>query len=226
FPSWPRAPRRCLPSCLESLHLRIIKRARPAPGCIGVPKRLDFKRGFGREFGGQVAEGNGLAERVPVADRCRGADYPAFMKDRLSAVQRREAVDGERTELARDAFCLNPLQRVATDEIALVECNGETEAGLVRIVVRRNIAGPVEIALLHPAGIDGSITCIGNAMPGTGLAQNLINMRCEFLRNIEFPAEFPDIADTYGERVSVAHFYATRGEEGESVIRHVFIGGG
>src|SRR5438874_4177238 len=141
------------------------------------------------------------------------------MNDRLAAVEGRKAFDGEGAELARNAFSLDPLERVAADEAALIERHAEGEARFIRIVVGAHIARPIEIALLHPAGIDCAIAGIGDAVSLSRLPQYVIDVAGIVVWDIELVAELADIADPHRANVCTADRDIPEAQEGEGGVR-------
>ena len=66
-------------------------------------------------------------------------------------------------------------QRVAADEIALVEPHRETEPRLVRVVVRRQFPAPRAIAFLQPQRLDGVVAGIARAEARARLHQRVVD---------------------------------------------------
>src|SRR5206468_3393760 len=140
---------------------------------------------------------DGLGERVAIAGAGGRTDHSALMNDRFAAMEGRKALDGEGDELAGHTFRLDLLQRLMADEAALVERDAEAEPRLIRVVVGADVARPIEIALLHPAGIDGAIARIGDAVLLPCLPEHIVDMAGINVRNVELVALLADIADAH-----------------------------
>src|ERR1700747_946001 len=114
-----------------------------------LAEALDLELALGRDLDGQVAVDDGLADRVAeIAAGCH-RDDSAAMEDRLAAGDRERAREGEEAEPAPDARLPGLHQRLAADERPLLQGHAETETRLIGVVVRRDVAAPIEIAFLE-----------------------------------------------------------------------------
>ena len=102
---------------------------------------------------GQVGVGDRALDRVAVAAARHAPDRRALDSHRLRAERDRARV-GEH-EAAEPPLRLLPReQRLAADEVALVELDREPEPGLERRVVGRDVGAPHAVALLEPQRVD------------------------------------------------------------------------
>src|SRR5438105_3497631 len=211
-------------SSLQPFHLHIIKAAGPSGGGVGLAEGLDLESGLAGECCRQIAEGDGFCERMAVARTGGRAHDVASMDDRLAAMEGREAFDGKGAQFAENTFGLDPRERVAADKTALVERDAEAETGFIRIVVGAHISRPVEIAFLHPAGVDGAIAGIGDAVSLPRLPQCVIDMAGILLCDVKLVAELADIADAHRMDFGVAEGDLPQAEEREGGVRDIVIG--
>ena len=128
------------------------------------------------------------------------------------------------TSRRRGPSALTARQRRAAEKVALVELDAEAETGLVGIGLRRDVARPVEIALLQPAGFDGAVAGIGDAVRLARLHDRVVEAGGVFDRHVQLPAEFADIADAGGADLGVAELDLADREIGKGGVGEVLVG--
>src|SRR5262249_51463623 len=141
-PSWP--------SCLQPGIGRIIERAVLPQGRRLLAEGLDGEVALGHQLHRQIAIDDGLADAMAEIGAAGDRDHAAFMEARLAAEDGERPLDGEGGEPPARALRLDLLQRRAADELSLAQRDPGAEAGLVGVVVGRDVRAPIEIALLHP----------------------------------------------------------------------------
>ncbi len=65
-------------------------------------------------------------------------------------------------------------QRVAADEVALVEIDEAIHSGLERRVVRRHVVAPETVGLLEPHGVERSVAEVDNPVLPAGFHQEIV----------------------------------------------------
>ena len=160
---------------------------------------LDLDRLPGRgALGRQVRVGDRALDRVAVAAARHAADGLAVDAHRLGAERDRARV-GEH-EAAEPALRLRPReQRLAADEVALVELDGEAEPGLERRVVGRDVGAPDAVALLEPQRVDRLVAAGDEAVLAARLPDRVPEREPELRRAVELPAELADVGDAQRE---------------------------
>src|SRR5262245_3439757 len=98
-------------SSLQSFHLGIIEAACAPGGGVGPAEGLNLEVRFAGKSDGQVAESDGLAERVAVPRAGRRADNLARIEDGFASVERCPSVDREGAQPARHTLTLDLVQR-------------------------------------------------------------------------------------------------------------------
>ena len=101
----------------------------------------------------QVRVRDRAADGVAVAAARHAADQLAVDAHRLGAERDRARI-GERQAAQHPLRLLAREQRLAADEVALVELHREAEPRLVRRVLGRDVRAPHAVALLEPQRVD------------------------------------------------------------------------
>ena len=123
------------------------RRPRPRPGADVRPVR------------GEVGEGDRAADPVTLVPTGHAADDVAVDPHRLGAEGHGETVvEHQAPQSSGRAGRLHRGERIPADEAAgLVEADGEAQAGLVRVLLGRDVDAPHPVALLDPEGVDGPV---------------------------------------------------------------------
>ena len=105
-------------------------------------------------------------DRVAVAAARHPAEDLAVHPHGLGAERNRaRLVEDEAGESPLRRLFLRREERVAPEEVALVELDGEAEAGLERRLVRRDVGAPDAVALLEPQRVDRLVAARDEAVP-------------------------------------------------------------
>src|SRR5439155_19167632 len=107
--------------------------------------------------GRQVRERDRAAHRVPEGTARDPPDRDAVDADRLVAEHLPQRVLEREAGQPASGLRTGGDERVATDEVTLVEPYAEAEPTLVRRVVRCEVAAPVAVALLGTERVDGAV---------------------------------------------------------------------
>jgi len=84
-------------------------------------------------------------------------------------------------------------QRLAAEELALVELDREAEARLERVLVGRDVGAPDAVALLQPQRVDRAVAAGDEAVLGAGAPHGPPQRGPELGRAVELPAELADV---------------------------------
>src|SRR6185369_15349381 len=107
--------------------------------------------------GRHVAVDDALPDRVAVAAARRDAEKRRPKPDRLTAIDGGGLLEEEAAEPAPRRLAFRLCERLAADESALLQRDGEAEPGLVGRVVGRDVGAPVEVAFLEPQRVDRTV---------------------------------------------------------------------
>ena len=158
---------------------------------------LDRRAGLGA-VGGDVGVRDRALDGVAVAAARHAADDLAVDPHGLRAEG-----DGARVvedEAGEATLGLLPLeQRLAADELALVELDREPEPGLVGRVLGRDVGAPDAVALLEAAGVDRPVAAGDEAVPAAGVPDRVPQPQPELHRAVELPAELAHVGDAERE---------------------------
>src|ERR1051325_1264926 len=91
-------------------------------------------------------------------------------------------------------------QRLATQEVALVEADREAEPGLERRLIRRDVGRPGAVALLEPEGIDGAVAARREPVLSAGLPERVPERDAVLGRCVELPAQLADVRHAHGHQ--------------------------
>src|SRR3546814_5652629 len=94
---------------------------------------------------------------------------------------------------------------VCSSDLLGLQVHAKAEAGLVGRVVRRHVGAPVDVALLQAQAFDGAIADVANTVLLPGRQQCLVDVRREFGRDVQFPAQLADVADADRQHRSEEH---------------------
>src|SRR5262249_58635642 len=117
---------------------------------------------------------------------------------------------GQTGKLLRQPFGLLPDERLAADEVALVEPDAEAEPGLERRVLRRDLRAPVAVALLEPERIDRPVAAGAQARRVARAPERVPERQTGRRLRVELPAQLADVRHPQGEDAGVAHRDAAR----------------
>ena len=153
------------PSAFQPLALRIVEAARPALRRIAACRR-PRSDSFGAPCRASPADSRARWSCRPCSRSPALVVVPTTLP---SARIASPPISGAKPSTVRvasfraRAFIADAAQRVAADEVALVERHREAEPGLVGIGVRRDVGRPVDIALLQPQRFDGAVAGVDRA---------------------------------------------------------------
>ena len=165
-----------------------------------------------RALRGQVGVGDRALDRVAVAAARDAADRGSLDANRLRAERDRARV-GEHEAAEAALRLLLREQRLAADEVALVELDREPEPRLERRVVGRDVGAPDAVALLEPQRVDRPVAARDEAEIASRLPDRIPEREPELGRAVELPAELADVGDAQRE--------ARHGADGELARPHV-----
>src|SRR5262245_18523192 len=141
---------------------------------------------------GDIRVGDRALDCVAVAAARHAARDLAVDAHRLGA-ERNGAGIGE-LQAGEPAFrLLCGEESVASDELALVELDGEPKAGFVRGVVGRDVRAPDAIALLEPHRVDGLVAAGDETVVAPGFPKDVPQRETELARAVQLPAELAHV---------------------------------
>ena len=146
---------------------------------------------------GQVGEGDARVDDVTVASRGNIRGRPAFGEHGLVAVRVGAVLlDDEAGEPLSDALLALAYERVAPDEVALVEAHEPLEAGLERRVVGRHVDTPEPVGLLEPQRLQRPVAEVDEAERLSRLEQEVVERPLALERMVQLEAELADVGQT------------------------------
>src|SRR6266851_1639809 len=84
---------------------------------------------------------------------------------------------------------------IPTDEVALVQLDGESEAGFVRVYLGPDVGAPHAVSLLEPHRIHGLVATGGQRVTAARLPDRVPQTEAELGRTVQLPAELADVRD-------------------------------
>ena len=104
-------------------------------------------------------------------------------------------VDREAGERAVDSRLALAEERVATDEVALVEADEPLQAGLERRVVGGHVHAPETVCLLEPHRVECAVAEVGDAEGRTRFEHEVVQHPLILEGVVELEAELADVRD-------------------------------
>jgi len=99
----------------------------------------------------------------------------------------------DRAQLALNSLGVDPEQRLAPDELALLQAHAEPEPRFVRVLGRREIGAPVPVALLEPQRVDGLVADGLDPERPAGGQQRVPHADRMLVVDVQLPAELADV---------------------------------
>ncbi len=117
-----------------------------------------------------------------------------------------------------NAALLLPDERIAADELALVEVHEMAEPGLEDGVLASEILAPHTIGFLDAQRIHGPHPALADAQLGAGLHEPLEDVALVLDGVMQLPAELADEVHTHGTHGREPHVDMLRSQPGEAIV--------
>src|SRR5262245_25619941 len=159
-----------------------------------------YLRSFGSTSNGQIAVGNALANRVAIVRTGDVTEHPVTVQDWFLAHDHDVAViKRQAAEPAHDSLPSAPFEGSTAQEVALVEADRETDAGLVGVVFGMDVGAPEAAALLEAQGVERATTRRDHAERSARRAKRVPEMEAVFGGRVDFPTQFAHVGDAQSQ---------------------------